>query len=200
MKKLIIIASSICLMANIQSCKPKAQTSGDVTCTPTGKYLKNGSIAEYSLPSAPGNDTSVKQIYTGVTANIFQQKNEYLNIAGTTKSEIPFYLKGCDSDVYINNIGYGMDAQIAANNYYIKGVRKAGTTWTYTLNGTKYYCGCASVSDYIAVPSGNYWADKIWMRNQPAAINCDTLYWNDTIGLIGKYGASSPQVLLKKNF
>jgi hypothetical protein len=200
MKKIIIIVSALCMMMNLYSCRPKANASGDVNCTPTGKYLKDGSVGEYRLQGFPNNDTSVKQIYTGVTANIFQQKNELLNIAGTTSAGVPFYLKGCDSDVYINNVGYGMDAQIAASNYYVKGIRKAGTTWTYLLNGTKYYCGCASVNSYVITPLDTFWADKIWMRNQAAAVTCDTLYWNDTIGLVAKYGVSSPQVLLKKNY
>jgi hypothetical protein len=200
MKKIIIVLSGVCLMLHLNSCKPKAVSSGDVTCIPTGKYLKDGSFAEYDLPASTNNDTSVKQIYSGVTANIFQQKDEYLNSAGTKTSDIPFYLKGCDSDVYINNIGYGMDAQIAANNYYIKGIRKVGTTWTYMLNGTKYYCGCASVAEYIKTPYDTLWADKIWMRNQAAEVPCDTLYWNDTIGLVAKYGVSKPRLMMKKNY
>jgi hypothetical protein len=200
MKKIIIIASSVCLMMNLYSCKPKGTTSADVACAPVAKFLKDGNVAQYTLPTVPDNDTAVRQIYTGVTANIFQQKNEYLNYDGTKTNAIAFYLKGCDSNVYINNLGYGMDAQIAANNYYVKGIRKPGTTWTYELSGTKYYCGCASVNEYIITPADTFWADKIWMRNQPSSVPADTLYWNDTIGLIAKYGAATPQVLSSKNF
>jgi hypothetical protein len=199
MKKIIIIAASVLAIGQLPSCKSK---TGDTTCSATGKYLADGKVAEYWLPGAPNGDTSFTQTMTMVTPNIGQQKNTYKNnnILVADSNFIPYYLKGCNADVYINNEAYNMDDQIAAKNYYIKGDRPLNSTWNFTFKGTKYWCGCNKKAFPVIVKYDTIWVDKIWMRSSPSPALCDTILWNDTIGKVQQYGPSGFFELYKKNF
>jgi hypothetical protein len=199
MKKIIIVLASVCMMANVFSCKTK---SGDAACTaPTiAKFLATGKEAEYKL-SVTG-DTSVKYIFTSVTQNIVQQKNTKMNILGTTTNSIPHYLKACGKDIAINSEATNMDALLAAKNFYVIGDRPEGSSWNYTLNGQTHFCGCKKKDLVYTSPyGGTYKFDKIWNRTSPAPTSpADTIYWNDTFGVVANYGVSGSFILMKKNF
>jgi hypothetical protein len=200
MKKILILLTGIVIITNLYSCKSK---TGDSVCTPTGKFLADGKVAEYWLSASTNGDTSFLQTYTGVTPYVFQQKNTFLNsnILVPNRNIVPYYLKGCGADVFINNEAYNMDAQVAAKNYFVKGNRPVNSTWNYSLNGTKYFCGCNRKNYPVIVKYDTLWVDKIWMRPSPVAgAVCDTILWNDTIGIVAQYGPSGLFELYKKNY
>jgi hypothetical protein len=196
----ILIVTIISLLA-FNACKTK---SGDSSCgAATAKCFVDGKSAVFSLiyGKIPG-DTAMDVNYTQVTANIYQMKTTFKNIAGTKAIEIPYYFKACGKDIYVGTDAYNFDALIASKNLFVPATRVAGSTWNHVLNNVYYYCGCKEKN--IAVNGGalgTITADKLYFRNTPnPAGYADTIYWSDDLGIVAMQKGTFGAVMKSKTY
>jgi hypothetical protein len=200
MKKILIAIFTLSTAMYFYSCKPKA-TPASTCLASSATYFKDGATATYiPLFQNPG-DSFLQRTYVQMTPGVFQVKNTALP---SKTVNIPYYMAYCGNDIVVNELAYGIEKQFLNGNYFMKGIRKAGDVWQHKLNNITYYMGCAAknINIFDAPFGDSTFTDKIWIRNTPAYVRCDTFYWNDTLGII-KYRDSNQvnsRTLLYKSF
>ncbi len=192
----------------LSACERKNPILNSGCATSVAKYFKDGAVAEYKvLYSADPKDSAVRLTYTKNYTNIFQEKISILKeaellptVSFPVINNIRHYALQCGRNVYINSIASGLEQQINNENIYIKGDRKIGDTWNHTLNGQKYFMGYAGKVPAFITPLDTFVADKIYLKSKEVVAIADTIYYNDTMGVLYYDGPYFKYILNKTNF
>jgi hypothetical protein len=211
MNRLLLLSILTISISIISSCERKSPVLGSGCGNSVTKYMKDGKIANYQIifSTADINDSAIQIAYTQMLPAVFQRKETIIKkyvpglpgVAGVFPKVnfIPHYAYLCGKNVYASELATGIEQTPNNSNVYIKGDRVKGSTWSHKLNGVTYNMGLAFRDSGFICPVDTFHADRIYIREGNATV-ADTIYYNDTVGVLYFKGPKMQYIMTSKNY